>query len=248
MTSVLVLRQRHAVHLMCDMAAYEENGILRSVTHRKCVAMPKISAAVACTGPAMLGAFLGLRLPQVFQTFDELVENGDKCLPDLFNEYAEEERGSDASSTCYIVGWHEVKRRPAAYCMELWTDKSSRISQVLARSSGTAQRFKLKEQLVAGTPAPGSDLLIAAGWSVDDENDMDPEIGLLHLMEIQRHEEIDGRHWVGGGAFLTSIDRSGVTQRVAHQWPEDCVGEFISPLPIDYRAWLQQQKAKRVAR
>jgi len=240
-TAILVLRQRHAVHLMCDMAAYEQNGILRSVTHRKCVAMPEISAAVACTGPAMLGAFFADRLPEMFKSFDDLVKNGNECLPELFQEYADDERDGDANSTFYAIGWHRAQNRPAAYCMDMWSDGSTRIAQVLANSSNGAliERFKLKEQLAAGTPLPGPDLLAAAGWSMpDDENDMNPETGLLHLMEIQRHEEVEGAHWVGGGAFLTSIDRNGVTQRIVHRWKEDEVGEFIRPLPIDYDEWL----------
>ena len=126
--------------------------------------------------------------------------------------------------------------------MDLWTDNSTRIAEVMANSPNAAltERFKLKEQLAAGTPLPGPDLLAAAGWSMPaDENDMDPEIGLLHLMEIQRHEEVEGAHWVGGGAFLTSVDRKRVvTQRVVHRWKEDEVGEFIRPAPIDYDQWL----------
>jgi hypothetical protein len=238
MTSILVLRQRSSVHLMSDMAAYQRNGILRSVTHRKCVAMPEISAAVACTGPAMRGAFFADRLPEMFKSFDDLVKNAEECLPELFQEYADDERDGDANATLYAIGWHRAQDRPAAYAMDLWTNGSTRIAQVLANSSNAAERFKLSEQCAAGTPLPGPDLLAGAGWSIDDENDMDPEIGLLHLMEIQRHEEIESAHWVGGGAFLTSIDRNSVTQRVVHRWREDKVGEFIRPLPIDYDEWL----------
>jgi hypothetical protein len=239
-TAILVLRQRDAVHLMSDMAAYEQNGILRSVTHRKCVAMPEISAAVACTGPAMLGAFFADRLPEMFKSFDDLVKNAEECLPELFQECADDQRNGDANSTFYGIGWHRAQDRPVAIAMDLWTNGSTRIAQVLANSSNAVERFKLSEQCAAGTPMPGPDLLAAAGWSMpDDENNLDPEIGLLHMMEIQRHEEVEGAHWVGGGAFLTSIDRNGVTQRVIHQWREDKVGEFIAPLPIDYDQWLE---------
>jgi hypothetical protein len=249
MTSILVLRQRSSVHLMADMAAYEQNGILRSVTHRKCVAMPEISAAVACTGPAMLGAFFGDRLPETFRSFDDLVKNAEEALPELFNEYARDERDGDANSTFYIIGWHSAQNRPAAYAMDLWTDSSSRIAQVLMNSSNAdlTERFKLKEQLAAGTPLPGPDLLAAAGWSIDDENNMDPENGLLHLMEIQRHEKVEGANWVGGGAFLTSIDRNGIMQRVVHRWREDKVGEFIKPLPIDYNTWMAARSPRFIS-
>jgi hypothetical protein len=85
---------------------------------------------------------------------------------------------------------------------------------------------------------PGNDLMIAAGFTIPaDVNEMQPELDLLHLMEIARHEEIEGHHWVGGEAVLTSIDASGVTQKTLHVWEEDEVGDPITPLPIDWTAW-----------
>ena len=66
MSAILVLRQRDAVHLMTDGAAYEQpSGIMHSVDLKKCFAMPEISAAVACTGPATISGFFGYRLPEV---------------------------------------------------------------------------------------------------------------------------------------------------------------------------------------
>jgi hypothetical protein len=90
----------------------------------------------------------------------------------------------------------------------------------------------------------------AAGFSIPaDVNVMRPDIDLLHLMEIARHEEIQGCHWVGGKAVLTSIDSSGVTQNTLHVWEEDMVGDLITPLPIDWKAWraarLQHTSNKR---
>jgi hypothetical protein len=35
---------------------------------------------------------------------------------------------------------------------------------------------------------------------------MQPDDDLLYLMEVARHEEIEGHYWVGGEAALTSID------------------------------------------
>jgi hypothetical protein len=153
----------------------------------------------------------------------------------MFRDYAE-----DAFSTFYVIGWHRADPRPAAYCMNLWTDNSTRLAQVVENSSADSgvQRFKFEELLLSGTPGPSSDLTTAAGFSIPaDVNDMRPEIDLLHLTEIARHEEIEGHHWVGGKAVLTSIDASGVTQKTLHVWKEDVVGEWITPLPIDWAAW-----------
>jgi hypothetical protein len=246
-SSILVLRQRSSVHLMCDAATYDyPAGILRAVDLKKCYALPGLSAAVSCTGPADLGAFFGHCLPQHVTSFDRLIAMGNEIIPELFENYAEAVRGGDANSTLYLIGWHEGAQRPAAYSIELWTEGSSKITNVLDNSANAAsiERYKLKETILAGTPLPGPDLLAAAGLSIpDDENEMSPEIDLLHLMEVQRHERIDGNYWVGGHAFLTSIDRRGISQRVVHRWEEDRVGSLITPPAIDWSAWRAVREA-----
>jgi hypothetical protein len=226
---------------MTDSAAYDgTTGELHSVDLLKCIALPDLHMAVACTGPALLGQYLGERMEDKFNSFDDLVTRGEGVLPEMFREYAEANRDGDALSTLYIIGWHHATQRPAAYCMNLWTDGCSRLSQVLENSSADsgAQRFKLDELVLGGTPIPGGDLIEAAGLTIPtDVNEMRPEHDLLHLMEIARHEEIEGHHWVGGKALLTSIDASGVTQKTLHVWGEDVVGDPITPLLIDWEAW-----------
>lgn len=185
----------------------------------------------------MLGAFMAARIADTARTFDNLIGQAGQLLPQWFEEYANAERAGDACSTLYLIGWHEQARRPAAYAMDMWTVMSSRHQQVMENSANAAdiKPFAIEEQLVAGTPLPGPDLCAAAGFQVpDDENDMDPDVDLLHLLEIQRHERIEGAHWVGGGAWLTSVDRHGVRQREIHRWEEDEVGAPITPLPIDW--------------
>lgn len=212
----------------------------------KCVAMPTISAAISCTGPTKIGPYFSFRLSYEFQSFDDLVLRGDEILPELFEEFSSVERDGDVLSSLYLIGWHEDEARPAAYSMDMWTDDSSRIEQVIENSSNCVgrQRFKFSEQLLGGTPIPGANLIAAAGLKIpDDVNDMNPEIDLLHLMEIQRHEKIEGHYWVGGKALLTSIDRSGITQRVVHHWKEDRIGEVITPQPIDWIKWRAEREA-----
>jgi hypothetical protein len=254
LTAIFVLRQRESVHLIADTAAYDgETGELHSVDLVKCIALPDLHMAIACTGPALLGHYLSERIADEFASFDEFVSRGEVLLPNMFQDYAEDNRNGDTLSTFYVVGWHRhVTPRPAAYCMNLWTDDCSRLSQVLDNSSAEsgAQRFKFEELLFSGTPVPGGDLMTDAGFTIpDDVNDMQPELDLLHLMEIARHEEIEGHHWVGGEAVLTSINENGVTQTTLHVWEEDLVGDPIMPLPIDWAAWraprLQHTNNKR---
>jgi hypothetical protein len=245
LTAIFVLRQRDSVHMMTDGAAYDgETGELHSVDLRKCIALPELHMAIACTGPALLGQHLAERIEDEFNSFDDFITRGVVVLPDLFLEYAEDTCYGDAFSTLYIIGWNRAANRPAAFCMNLWTDSSSRLAQVVENTSADScgdsgyQRFKFEELALAGTPIPGGDLLQAAGFSIPtDVNRMRPEIDLLHLTEIARHEEIEGHHWVGGTAVLTSINANCVTQKTLHVWDEDVVGELIEPLPIDWKTW-----------
>ena len=225
---------------MTDACAYTPGGILTAVNLSKCMAMPTLNAAVSSTGPSENSAMFCMGLMKRFASFDEIIEFGEEVLPGMFGDLADRFRGGDAISTLYLIGWHDRQGRPAAYSMNLWTDDCSRTEQILENSSSAAsrERYKLREQLLAGTPLPGRDLLDAAGFVIhEDDERFVPEIDLLHVLEVQRHEEIEGAYWVGGAALLTSIDRLGITQRVVHRWAEDEIGKPIRPAPIDWKQW-----------
>lgn len=246
MSAINVLRQRSSVHLITDMAAYDGAGMLHFVDHRKCFSLPGMKAAVACTGPAALGGYLAETIPSRARSFDDLVQDAEHLIPAWFEEYARAERGGDAFSTLYLIGWLEKSARPAAYGMDMWTNGCSRLQLVADNSPNFEResRFKLKEQLLAGTPLPDLSLCAQAGFDIpDDENIMVPERDLLHLLEIQRRDRIEGAFWVGGGAWLTSIDARSIKQRVVHTWEEDRVGSPITPLPIDWTAWRSSREA-----
>ena len=249
MSSALVLRQRNSVHMMTDACSYQApSGILRAVNLSKCLAMPTLNAAVSSTGPSENSALFCMGLMKRFSSFDEIIEFGEEALPEMFEDLSERFRGNDAISSLYLIGWHERQGRPAAYSMELWTDDSSQLERVLENSPRKArERFKFKEELLAGTPLPGRDLLDAAGFVIhEDDERFVPEIDLLHIMEVQRHEEIEGAYWVGGAALLTSIDRRGITQRVVHRWTEDEIGKPIRPRPIDWKQWRRNHPVNGV--
>lgn len=166
---------------MADAAAYQHDGTLFCNNVSKCIAIPTIGAAISCTGPVTIGGYFALRLTQEFNSFDDLVARANDVLPGMFEEFAESERDGDANSSVYVIGWHEKDERPGAYCMDMWTDSSSRIAQVLANGTNAADvqagRFKLNEQLFAGTPMPGPDLIAAAGLKIpSDVNDVDAEL------------------------------------------------------------------------
>ena len=236
---------------MADAAAYDRaSGVLRANNLTKCMAMPTLSAAVSATGPFEFSALFCMHLTQRFSSFDDVILHGEEYLPELFEELSDEYSRGDAFSTVYLIGWHDADNRPAAYAMDCWTDDSSHIAQVMENTADVekARRFKFSEQVFSGTPLPGADLLAGAGFKTPSvPNDLIPEIDLLHVMEIQRHEEIEAHYWVGGKALLTTVDHSGITQRVVHHWQEDRVGETITPRPIEWKAWREERMSAHVA-
>lgn len=243
MSACLALKQRNAASLLVDSAVYDRDGLLRSVSVTKVIAMPTLRAAFAGTGPVVNAELIATALTFRFATFDDLVANAEEVIPELFDEVAEERLNGDSSGTFYLVGWHERKDRPGCYAMNLWSEGSSRVALVLDESGiqGPFERGKLEDTPAGGTPLPAPELRAAAGWPRSKViDDLDPAVDLLHLMEVQRQEEIRGRHWVGGRAVLTSVSREGITQRVVHTWNEDKVGHFIQPLPIDWPTWRRE--------
>ncbi len=187
-------------------------------------------------------------MPREFTNFDQVLSQGQEALPRLFSKYLDDS-GKEATGTVYLIGWSEEKDQPLAVCMNMWSDGHSRIDQIIANSGGAGERFKFEHCDFSGTPVPSPELRHTAGfWIPDDLNQVNPEIDLLHLLEVQRHEEVTGHHWIGGSALLTSIDRTGVTQRIVHTWPEDKVGEVIKPLPINWKQWIAERKYAGLSR
>lgn len=239
MSSVFVLPQSKSVHMMTDGLVYDREGVVQATNLAKAHALPTLPMAMSCTGPAFMSPLIAEKIAMEFSSFDEYVDSADEWLPAVFDVLAEKHRDGDAASAFYIIGWHERENRPAAYCADLWTDKSSRIERILANSGNReVARAKLIEQTtIAGVPLK-PELVVQCGFRERPNDQYDPELDLLHVTEVARQERIEDAHWVGGKILLTSIDAKGVTQRVVHHYAEDRVGALIEPGPVsDWRAW-----------
>ena len=241
MSAINALVQSSSVHMMTDGLSYLDNVTLEVNVHKTLELMPW-RAALAATGPARFGEFLAVEVVERFRSFDHLIAEGESVLCQLFYHYANEYRDGDAVSTLGLIGWLDGEDRPAAYAMEMATD-GERLKFVEMHSSSQVDtvRFKLFELETFAMPPPTLAMLQAASYQFQDHDAMDPETELLHLLEIQRRIPFDGRYYVGGQALLTSIDRSGVHQRIVHKWDEDEPGKVIVPQPIDWAAWLSKR-------
>lgn len=238
MSSIFVLPQTRSVHMMTDGLVYDRDGIVQATNLAKAHSLPTLPMVMSCTGPAFMSPLIAEKIAMEFSSFDEYIDRADEWLPAVFDAMAEKHRDGDAASSFYVIGWHERENRPAAYCADLWTDKSSRIERILANGGDRdVPRAKLIEQTtIAGTPLK-PDLVEQCGFRIRRADDYDPELDLMHVTEVARQERLEGAHWVGGKILLTSIDAKGITQRVVHHYAQDRVGEAVVPESIDWQAW-----------
>ncbi len=248
MSAVFVLPQSTAVHMITDAVDYTKEGVVHSVNLVKAQVVATLPVAISATGPGSLGPLLADRIAGEFESFDDLIARGSDWLAGEFNRIADDHLRGDASSSMYLIGWHHQANRPAAYAVNLWSDKSTLIQQVLARSPNAgdaeATRSKLIEMIsIAGTPLPSEEMLNHCCFEFKSTDDYD-DVDLLHLMEVARQQRYDGAHWVGGKALLTTIDSDGVRQRVIHHWTEDRPSQKIQPTLIaDWKAWRASRSA-----
>lgn len=242
MSAINAFTQKRAVHVMSDGLAYDESHTPVSVDLWKTHPMGAIAACVSTTGPALLGEFLAERLSDLFQSFDDLIAAGADPIRDLFFEYAAGWRDGDAVADVVLAGWRKQSDRPGLFSLKAGREGAKwdlivERSKVLGEGE-TAQFFDLIEQEVLSFPTPSIDMFKSAGYDIAANLEhVNPETYLLHLLEIQRRIRFGTEHLVGGHALLTSIDATGLTQRIVHTWDEDAVGETIKPLPIDWSAW-----------
>jgi hypothetical protein len=241
LSAIISLRQREAVHILCDGAVYDSGGTLQGVLS-KSFAIPHLSAVIAARGPAVALPFIATRLSTLFSSFDELAAGIEAELPKIIEDSETLFALSGATSTeMAVIGWSEKDDIGKAFTIQ--TDDASETRAEYADIE-QPESFKLIERPVAfALPAPSAEIMRAAGLRSDiDIDKIVPEIDLLQIMEMQRQSliEFNGQeiYVVGGLALLSTVRRGGtITQRVIHRWP-DAIGELIQPEPIDnWAAW-----------
>jgi hypothetical protein len=243
MSAIITLRQREAVHILCDGAGYDSEGTVRAVMS-KAFAIPHLAAVIATRGSAVALPFLGTRLSALFSGFDELVSGIETELPQIVHDSEEFFAISGANSTeLAVIGWSDQNDSGMAFTIQTGDANDTRAEYVDLEQP---ESFKLVERPDAfALPAPSAEIMrVAAHGFLDADIDkLVPAVDLLHIMEMQRQSliEYNGQelYVVGGLALLSTVARGGTkTQRVIHRWQEDQIGELIEPTPIaDWKAW-----------
>ena len=239
MSAINTIVKPEAAFMLTDSLSYL-NGVPDDVDFKKAHPIAGMRAAIAATGPAMLGFYLLCFIEEEFSSFDDLVANGSDRIKELFLQHVRTYRDGDDVATVVLIGWHEREARPACYSIDLTTGGEKQKWVRRNRHSSDEDWCRdLTEQPLMAMPCPTLDEFTAAGFRFGaDLEQRSPESALMHIMEIQRRmRSIDSDYCVGGSVLATTVSEMGVTQRVIHTWPEDKPGEPIVPRPIDWAAW-----------
>jgi hypothetical protein len=250
MSAIAAFLRRRSVYMMTDALSYID-GVPHEVDCHKAHVIDGMRAVLSCTGPGGLGEEMAEVLGDGFTSFDCLVGHGSDLMKETFERHVAAHRAGDAISVLAIIGWHETSDRPALYSMSMGTDGAK---AAWARKNDPHQgrfdgpRFELHPFECLSTPCPTKAQFDAARYNMAcDFEKVDPATDLLHQLEIARRVMVDGRSFVGGNALLTTIDASGIAQRVVHRWEDDAPGKPISPQPINWKRWRSDRERAYIA-
>ncbi|UPJ53345.1 hypothetical protein IVB30_19735 [Bradyrhizobium sp. 200] len=245
MSAINAIVTPSASYMISDGLRYN-NGEVTCVDYDKSFVLRGMRAAVAATGDAKTGHFFRAAIEGEFTHFEDVIAAGSEFFVEGFKAFAHRFCGGNAVSNAVLIGWLESENRPAAFAIDLqeglgkWGGAS--------RSVPDAQNGVLGEHPIIASPCPSLEELLAAQYPIGSAGDgVSPEAKLLHMLEVQRRMRADdGNYYVGGHALLTSIDASGVRQRVVYRWPNDKVGEVIGPeRDMDWKAFRRELKGGR---
>lgn len=248
MTALNVLVQRDAVHVMTDGLLYAEGQVIQT-DFPKCIPLRGMKAAVAACGPARFPYLVATVLESDCSSFDQVVKTSKHTFDGMFDYFLEHNPGNQDVCSLVLAGWLDGEQRPAAFSIEF--DRGGAHSEWVKQNNPESRPedscSDLTELPIIAIPPVPVERLIETGWPIgQDCQSLHAECDLLHLMELQRHKQMDdGRSYVGGAVLLTSITSNGVTQRQVHCWREDRAGKRIKPRPIDWASWRRKYHHRR---
>jgi hypothetical protein len=257
MSSAIMLKQRDSIHLAVDAAAYFSDGIVASLID-KCAAIHEMHCAITTLGASNWQPIICDAIREKFATFDELMDGIEVLLKEVFEAHSDTVAapGLRVTGDVWMIGWSKRRQAPEGFTIGLdhldeWIERRAK--------GDLAARQPFKIDLIGNMgldlnwhPHPTGEQLFAARFPVplNETDSLHPEVDLLRLMEVHRRmpfDKVAGAYCVGGYALLTSVDSRGVTQRRIHEWPEDRVGELITPQPIDWCKWRAEHDPAHVS-
>lgn len=221
MTALNVIVQRDAAHLITDAAALDENGVLIDIA-AKLFIFPALNAAFAVAGRAHPARVRAIGDAHPCRTLAELKDLARRVVQILTTENAAEKgcRRHQSAVRLAAIAWNPETDRPEAW---------------VVASGGSGPEGTEDGKLYVGhvgwlSPPPPSMADYESRW-----DHLDPAEDGRRLLEEQRATRHGWSfsatpcHGVGGYGERATVSRSGLTWATIVEWPEDRVGQVISP-------------------
>jgi hypothetical protein len=246
MSGAIALLQRDSAHILVDAASYFEDGRIAFFLD-KCLALPAQRCAVTTHGIARWQDII-FDAVQDFNSFDAMKAGISPLLKQVFEDHHDTISTHSRRECCvWVVGWSEQQQRPEGFTVFLQDQAEWEADHPPPVSDTMPRPFEVCPVGFGGvtltfSPVPTRAQIVEARFPIplSETERLNPEIDLLQLMEVQRRTPFEGRggnYCIGGYALLTSVTKSGVTQRKIHEWTEDEEGELIKSGPIDWVKW-----------
>lgn len=231
--NVIVEEGGHQAHLLTDGAHYDDDGRLTRIASKvRCLegcADQGTPAVVACRGGFSPRQVIAWIVNGEVRTFDDLVkyigEELPRCGPKVFAEHPYFE----STWEVFLVGWSKGDGRVEAFVVT--------PDEETAASFGATPWALAPIHSAFFAPLVSAEQLATIGrclpaWTAHFFPETDGRL-LLELQRATRWQSKDPSspflHRVGGFAELTTVSRLGVEKRFLGAWPDDRVGELISP-------------------
>ncbi|QIO34644.1 hypothetical protein [Bradyrhizobium sp. 1(2017)] len=222
-----VASKKHgAIWIATDAASYLDNGVVTEF-RSKVRPIPEWSAVITGRGNSYGLDTAARELFLRASSFDELVCIAPRELPLIVDKFK-----LNSHFELIFAGFFSGK--PMVFFIRTPGHDSSGIG------SRPYLIWPMAMNSTAFGPCPSDELIAAASFVEPSPNDAPEAIerGLRKLLELQRRTPAeDGFSRVGGWAELTVIRPDGIDRRTFHHWPDDHIGERMSPAPIDWRTW-----------
>ncbi len=227
--NVICQPKHRCIQIATDGATYDDRGVVTAI-ESKVRAVPEWSTVILGRGNAF-GIDTAVRCLKARSSgFDDLIGGVTGELQKIVDTHR-----LDRPFELVIAGFSKCRAKPEIYF----------IRTPGHDSSGVGLRpfvaFPMGNSLLG--PWPSDDLITASRFVEPDPDESPKKVArsLRKLLEMQRRVLADdGAPRVGGFIEITTITPEEIKQQIIPRWPEDRVGERMTPAPIVWTKWNRE--------
>jgi len=219
-TAINIIRQKAAVHLLTDGAAYRPDGVL-SYRVQKTFPILHLNAAIAGRGSAFFAPIFVVHASLMATSFDDLKRNCAQIAARTMLEIQDALTAADAGTEfdLTVAGWSE-SNGPSSFFMCNHDGNGAEVQPWNIVELGAISLAPLDAAIKAE--------LDAAFPNGVHPDEFDPAADGLRVLEIQRKHEVDHgpgafetTRSVGAFAQLTTITLDAIVMKIIHRWRDE---------------------------